>query len=149
MPNLRIVCRLGLACLAAAGCGPAEFAPVSGVVTFEGEPIVGATVTFDPVNGKRASYATTDSSGRFELIVAGIKDQAGAVIGEHRVKVTAIAESSPSHTDDPDLGSLAMVGQQTRIRYLIPPRYDDFNASGLSFSVPPGGSDEADFALKR
>lgn len=73
-----------------AGCGgrPAgypETAPVSGVVTLDGEPLEGASVSFIPAAG-RSSSGQTDSSGRYELYYTGrIK---GAMLGKHRVSIS-------------------------------------------------------------
>lgn len=143
--GLRCLC-LGLITLVLAGCGTPEFAPVSGAVTYNGEPIGGATVTFMPADGKKLSYATTEADGTYRLAIAGERDRFGAAVGENRVKVSAIAESG-GQSNDPDLGSLPQMGAAKKIEYLIPPKYFEYESSGLSFTVPASGSTEADFAL--
>lgn len=76
--------------LSIAGCGgrPSgypETAPVMGVVTLNGTPLEGATVSFSPAAG-RSSSGRTDSSGRYELYYTGrIK---GAMLGKHRVSIS-------------------------------------------------------------
>jgi len=77
-----------------AGCGGSEFplAPVSGTVTFDGEPLKGAEVVFAPmesdgvINVGPASVGITDDNGSYVLKpVRGEGD--GAVVTKHRVSV--------------------------------------------------------------
>ena len=69
------------------GCGgnPANYpdtAPVTGIVTLDGQPLEGATVSFRPVEG-RSSNSKTDAAGKYELRYVGpVK---GAMLGTHRV----------------------------------------------------------------
>ena len=75
--------------LTAAGCSsnPAiypEVADVVGVVTLDGQPLEGATVTFAPEAG-RASSGVTDSAGRYSLHYTG--SIRGAMLGSHRVMI--------------------------------------------------------------
>jgi hypothetical protein len=73
------------------GCsdsGP-PMAPVSGVVTCEGAPVVHALVTFFPegIPDARMAFAQTDEQGRFD----GLRSESpgdGAAVGTHRVTVT-------------------------------------------------------------
>ena len=64
---------LGMAVGCLAGCGGADdgfaYQPVSGVVTVDGEPVAGLTVSFAPqtaaLESGRPSVATTDEEGRY------------------------------------------------------------------------------------
>jgi hypothetical protein len=72
--------------VAVAGCGSSniELAPVQGQVLFNGQPLAGAIVEFQPV-GKSPSVGTTDIDGQFQLQFS--KDRWGAHVGEHVVKI--------------------------------------------------------------
>ena len=82
--------------LAAAGCGGAgdrpELGQVEGTVTLDGNALAGATVTFQPQEGK-ASRGVTDAGGHYELIY--LRDIKGAVIGPHKVTITTASEAAP------------------------------------------------------
>lgn len=69
------------------GCGPrAKYPPlgaVTGVVTYEGKPLPGVAVLFQPVAGNRCSTGTTGPDGRFELTY--VRTIRGAEVGEHEV----------------------------------------------------------------
>jgi hypothetical protein len=129
---------LALALPLAAGCGRGGVVPVSGRVTLNGQPLANVHVSFQPVavgkdlNPGGGSYAITDADGRFTLrLVEG--DTAGAMVGNHRVEIT------PRNSDD-DIdrrGKGAVTG--------VPARYN--RNSELTFDVPAGGTDKADFPL--
>ncbi len=79
------------------GGGPAadqpELAPVTGIVTMDGAPLPKAAVRFQPTSG-RASSATTDSEGRYELVY--LRGEMGAIKGKHVVRIsTADDENDP------------------------------------------------------
>lgn len=72
------------------GCGSAEFGPVSGTVTLDGEPVDGARVitqSTDTSEGSQGSYGITDKQGRYELREIGT-ERAGARVGRHSVRIT-------------------------------------------------------------
>src|SRR5579862_6163114 len=76
----------------AGGCGPPpRLAPVQGRVTYRGQPVVNAAVAFTPgaARGTRGPSAAggTGSDGVFRLRCPPHGD--GAVVGHHRVTVTA------------------------------------------------------------
>jgi len=69
------------------GCGPSDVKPVSGVVTLDGEPLVGAWVVFTPLEGekKTSSRGKTDESGKYELRFTS--DTQGALLGKQMVQI--------------------------------------------------------------
>ncbi|MFH1265855.1 MAG: carboxypeptidase-like regulatory domain-containing protein [Planctomycetota bacterium] len=81
--------------LAAAGCGGAgdrpELGQVVGTVTLDGNALAGATVTFQPKQGK-SSRGLTDAQGHYELIY--LRDIKGAAIGPHKVMITTATEGA-------------------------------------------------------
>lgn len=74
--------------LCATGCGDGrpELVPVSGQVLIDGEPLKFGSIRFVPT-GARSSSAELDEEGRFTLTC--YEDNDGAVIGRHRVSVSA------------------------------------------------------------
>ncbi|NQT37837.1 MAG: carboxypeptidase regulatory-like domain-containing protein [Planctomycetes bacterium] len=131
---------LTLALLVAAGCGGESYplAQVSGTVTLDGKPLPEARVFFEPkrkgenINSGFGSTATTNEQGRFQLTSLG--GDSGAVIGEHYVLIRTIrGEEGPN-------GQVVIVSREK-----LPSRYHD--QSTLIFTVPPDGTEQADFAL--
>lgn len=68
---------------------PINIGRVSGSVLVNGSPGVGISIRFEPVTGDRASFAVTDSRGRYELLMADSRP--GALVGDHRVRLTTSA----------------------------------------------------------
>jgi hypothetical protein len=76
-----------LSCLLIAGCGSnSGLARVKGKVTLNGQPLEGATVTFQPTAADGSpSSGVTDADGRYELMFTF--DTPGAMPGEHVVSI--------------------------------------------------------------
>jgi len=125
----------------ATGCDsrPYGLAPVSGIVTLDGQPIEKARVSFQPQGGSKTnpgpgSYAFCDASGRYELKT--IRDEPGAVPGPHAVRITSPQPKADSASDT-DTGPA--------FQDPIPPRYN--YQTELTFTVPEEGTDSANFEL--
>jgi hypothetical protein len=134
---------VGLALVLAAGCakGP-KYAPVSGKVTLNGKPLAGATVNFQPiapeggVNAAPGSSGKTNEAGEYTLSVA--TGERGAWVGKHRVLVSALSTQAGDSDARPPRGGWPQADK-------VPKKY---NAdTQLTFDVPAGGTDKADFAL--
>ena len=118
------------------GCGGSEFdlAPVSGVVTLNGEPLANARVSFQPrrsgdaVNSGPASYATTDERGHFQL--HAIDGSIGAVVGTHDVTVSTFLANP-----DRSVEQVRIVAKER-----VPRQYQ--RPGSLVFSVPQEGNQE-------
>jgi hypothetical protein len=126
-----------LSFIACAGCGAKdrfEIAPVSGTITLNDRPLGNARIGFEPVAstgslaGGSGSYATTDTQGNFHLSTVAGKE--GAVVGRHRVWIRAIR--------------LDATGKVTS-KESLPREYNDDTT--LTFEVPAGGTQKADFSL--
>ena len=78
---------LALASLLIAGCGSeSDLAKVKGKVTLGGQPLEGATVTFQPTeDGGAPSAGQTDAKGRYTLMFTF--DTPGVQPGEHSVSI--------------------------------------------------------------
>ena len=125
------------------GCsrGPYELASVSGVVTLYGEPLANATVSFSPhgEEGKEivgpGSVGTTDETGHYQLRT--FKDESGAVVGRHTVRISTY-KSKFKDIKNSDAVEVVSIEH-------VPWHYNRFTK--LTFEVPSGGTDEADFVL--
>jgi hypothetical protein len=131
--------------VALVGCGGSDkpkLAPVTGVVTLDGQPIEGAAVMFMPTAGGRPAHGSTDAHGRFELMTFKTGD--GALVGEHRVSVTKMKLSGVTTTDD----GLSGTTDPTAIKqeWLTPEKYASPETSGLTATVKKG-MDELKFDL--
>ena len=128
-----IVVLVAVALVSGCGGGPAS---VSGVVTLDGKPVEGATVTFNPASGDGGglggSYGKTDAEGRYTLRTVAA-DKPGAAVGKHKVTISA-AKADPANPEG-------------AAKDLIPAKYNV--KSDLTFDVPSGGTDKADFALTK
>lgn len=109
-----------IALLMFVGCekGPAV-APVTGHVTQDGEPLVGAMVEFQPDSGA-PSYGYTDENGDYQLMYQ--TDREGALLGHHYVSVTTIGEKTDPRTDTtvnvPELVP-AQYNEETELEYEV------------------------------
>lgn len=121
------------------GCGPSgpETAAVTGLVTYNGQPLPDAAVVFTPPNGRPAS-GVTNGEGRFQLSTFGEND--GALIGKHTVTITANASYVPSMWPDPP--APPPKGPK------IPTKYGSPSESGLDADVKPDGPNDFTFELK-
>lgn len=133
-----------LVLLTAIGCGgkPYQLAQVSGKVTLDGVPLPNASVTFVPMASKEnqnpgpTAQGKTDAGGRFKLDVDPATP--GAVVGKCRIYITTVI-SEPTAADR-DAGGVP------KIKDKVPPRYNI--QTELTFDVPAGGTDQANFELK-
>jgi hypothetical protein len=134
---------LGLVLLLALGCGTGKkIVPVSGTVTLDGKPLVGATVGFQPIapEGKMdagpGSQAKTNNKGEFTLMTA--LGENGAVVGKHRVMISLLNEQVGDSDARPPRGGWPLADK-------VPKRYN--SESKETFDVPAGGTNKADFVL--
>ena len=132
---------LGFALVLGLGCGSGKFAPVSGTVTMNGKPLAGALVIFSPIAKEGSIDAGPGSSGKTndkgEYTLTSDTGRTGALVGEHRVSVSLMNPGTGESDDRRRPGQL--VNQ-------VPVRYN--GKTELTYEVPAGGTDKADFALK-
>jgi hypothetical protein len=128
-----------VALVLAAGCGGGKFAPVSGIIRLNGQPLAGASVSFEPVITDKTTYGPgshgiTDANGQYKLRVS-TPNVDGALIGKHTVRI------SRGETPKGDPGGAHLTKE------LLPARYN--SQTDLSFDVLPEGSTSANFDLKK
>jgi hypothetical protein len=126
--------RVALFVVFLAGCNRSSVAPVSGRITLDGLPLADAIVLFQPIetgdNPGSGSVAKTDADGRYVLRQIQ-PDRLGASVGKHRVHITM----------KPTPGATESRPQKER----WPAIY--ISKTTLDCTVPPGGKDDANFAL--
>jgi hypothetical protein len=136
--------------LALAGCGGGRNMPatakVSGVVTIGGKPVEGVEVRFE--SNDFASYGKTDAQGRYRLVQ-------GATVGQNKVYLSKMSGPAgvtpPEGIDETQLQIMAEASggavSANVPRQTIPAEYSDKQKSKLTFTVPAGGTDSANFDL--
>jgi len=126
---------------AASGCSSEnriETATVSGTVTFNGDPLQIGSLLFVPVTGGPSAEANIGTDGSFEM--GTYDDDDGAVLGEHKVMITAFtAPGGSGLPEDVIDGDGAPVS-------VIPDFYGDLEKSGLKVDVK-SGENTIDFVL--
>lgn len=133
------------------GCGGDKAAnrpktyPVSGRVSYKGEPVGNADVTFVGQDHERSAFGRTDSQGRFKLTTFSPND--GAIPGKYVVVVKKVeetfAEPMPDVTDesyDPDAVNRAAAAPPPK--NLIPMKYGNPKTSDLFVVITEGKNDE-------
>ena len=126
------------------GCKKGEpVVPVSGVATYQGEPLAYCSVFFTPTNVADpnlciTSVGLTDAEGRFKLTTTELNARPGAVVGTHKVAFKFMQWGTEGVNDEeyPDTSDLP----------LLAPEYT--NGSKITFDVPPKGTDAANFNLE-
>jgi Carboxypeptidase regulatory-like domain len=138
---------------AIAGCskGPGDYAHVSGAVTWNGNPVEGAKVTFVSTveeKGQKAEYSTTtDSSGKY--MIAGVGNKPGIPPGMYKVVITKLVLKGGGKFKAPEEGfdtlQLEMSGAGVNE---LPKEYADANSTKLSATLESGKNQNVNFDLK-
>jgi hypothetical protein len=119
-----------IAAVLATGCGSKDFAPVTGTVTLDGQPLPRGMVQFVPINDMPTSTGEIGPDGKFRLKTA---ERDGAYVGKHKVRLDA-REIAKDHT-------------VTAPPSLIPERYMSEATSKLEFEVVAGKTNVIDVKL--
>ncbi len=135
-----------------AGCGSGgNYVPVSGVVTYNGEPLKGVQVMFQPMattgmdTGGVGSFAMTDDNGRYTLEASTPSPTKGALVGKHRVRIAFPPKAGEAPDNESDVVVPAVKGGSKLPAQPIPAKYN--SESKLEFEVPAAGTKDADFKL--
>ena len=130
------------------GCGPSDgvdLGAVTGTVTFDGQPLPNASVSFHPQSG-RGSFGTTDEAGSYKLTY--MKGREGATVGKHKVTITSKVWAEPSRTVDHQTSAKDKRSAGSRGREeLLPAKYRLKEETILSAEIE-SGSNELNFDLK-
>jgi len=112
------------------------------VVTYNGEPVEGATVTFMATSeGGRGAMGTTDASGKYSLLTFVAGD--GAIPGSYKVKIAKKAGGGGFEATEGAGGMLVPPagGPPTvKPKDELPAKYADDSTSGLTAEVKVGNN---------
>jgi len=98
--------------------------------------VEGASITFIADSGNHHAMAVTDAAGKFALRLLGEKD--GAVPGSYKVQVSKTVVSDAGGEE----GEAAV-----NVSYGLPQKYSTAATSGLTSSVPEGGTSDIKIEL--
>jgi len=150
--SLIIFVLLGLSILLlSAGCSKAVRVPglvkCEGIVTWNGEPVEGARVSFIPKEANaRSAFGMTDAGGKFKVTTLDTDD--GIAPGEYVVTVTKRTATRggppPGRGGERDAPP---VREQITETYFVPRVYSNESTSGLSAVVPVKGVKDLKFEL--
>lgn len=153
---------LTAALLASIGCSGPTVVPVTGKVTYKGQPLAKAAVTFIPTGaeGGSASVAVsfTDDEGKFTLQTRlGAGDRMGTVPGTYRVAVSkfvppqGLSEADyQKKLDEEHALHQKGIAPPTPVpprHELIPADYSDTRRSTLTATVKTDGKNEFVFEI--
>jgi len=124
--------------IAAVGCSPPQMGPVSGKVTFQGQPVPMAIICFQP-QGRPMAMGVTDKEGRYRLSTKGHFD--GAFGGRHSVFLVPWQPAGGENQLDP------ASTPPPADRADIPERYRISQTSSLTADVVAGRDNTIDFEL--
>jgi hypothetical protein len=113
--------------------------PVSGTVSFQGEPTPGAVVLFhpsdDPDSFKKRIAGIVDDEGFFEMSTAvGAGMRPGVEPGTYKVSITWARPIDPTDKD-------------SDMTDLLPEKYKDHKTSGFSVEIETGNNELDPFEL--
>lgn len=136
MHNRRVVRCAILATMAfvLAGCGSSgpKYWPISGRVTFQGEPVTKASIRLTNAKAGIDVLAKLDADGKYEIL-------GGKKMGlpEATYQVSIVPDVDISNLKQTKTGVMVAVGPPPPPPRNIPPRYQKPGASGLTLTVKP------------
>jgi len=140
MKNSFPFCLIAITLVALSGCsggaeGVAEHpdcTPVSGIVTFKGAPVEGATVSLHPEAKGYGAFGISDRNGAFVLTTFDKGD--GAVPANYKISVRKLeaAKTTAAGMDSPDYDPNV---SEVPPKDLLPVKYSQFTKSGLTVNV--------------
>lgn len=124
--------------------------PASVTVTYKGQPVSGANVTFQPPSPEqRGAVAVTDNQGRAEMWTFEPGD--GVIPGSYKVVVSKITVASlpdPETTSPDEYRRLEKELESQPPKHELPQKYSTPATSDLTAEVAEGGDNTYTFDLK-
>lgn len=129
------------------GCGQAgpKLYPVSGTVTFGGEPVTGATITLHSDHSPRLVTGRSDAQGRFQL--STFEEGDGAIAGEYIVTVTKYEVATPLATSPTSMDQAATSRTRVKVESSLPAQFSTPTTSPLRCTVSDDKPNEVPLRL--
>ncbi len=129
--------------------GKAPVFPTSGIVIYNGKPMVGGgAISFIPVSPQKGKAAggTITEDGSF--IMSTYEEGDGSVAGEFRVTIYQSTSQEPDTESMPADGEAAGAKSTEPIQIveqndIIPPIYSDASKSPVTVKIDPNGNNES------
>jgi hypothetical protein len=131
--------------LTAIGCGSGtplpETVPVTGVVSYQGNPVEGAQVVLNNTDPKgRPASGMTDVQGRFSLetYVDAANKAKGAMPGMYKGTITKVEQSTMSSEE-----MMKAAGQNKPVgaKQLLPEKYGNLSKTDLNIEIKKGNNE--------
>lgn len=140
--------------MTALGCSDSSgikgLVPVKGTVTYNGEPVEGATVTFAPAaSGGKAAVGKTDSSGAYSLTTKDPGD--GILPGDYMITVSKTEATGGLSLEEAEKWAEENPEKRPPSPTLtehLPEKYKVARNSGLKATVSEGDDNSIDLALE-
>ena len=114
--------------------------PVSGTVTYNGQPVADASLNFRIADGSSFAMARTDASGKYQLMTYEAGD--GAVPGEYKIGITKYENTATTSGPGMDDAEYASPKEEAEggapPKNLLPEKYMNPETSGLTATVTEG-----------
>lgn len=139
---------LVLACILLCGCGSGKV-PVSGRVTYKGQPLADATVMFHGESTHATAHAITDDKGEFML--TSREDDDGVLPGSYKVTVGKYNKVARQPISAEEYAKMAKAEAMKKsfglAESLVPPQYGNPSRTPLRVEVPRGGISTVELQL--
>ena len=135
---------LAVALLASiSGCSDVKIektAPAAGVLKYQGKPLEGYRVTFQPMEKDRqGSTGETDATGAFKM--GSNKPGDGAAVCKHKVGVSFISQVAEGEPGKEVFKTLTP-------KVKVPAKFENPDTSGIEVDIPAGGNSALEIDLK-
>jgi hypothetical protein len=128
--------------VALAGCGGGgATSPVTGVVTLDGKPLVGASIQFVPQGSGRDATGETDKNGGF--VMSTFKPRDGVVPGTYKVVIspaTGTADPTPHGSAEDAMAAASKAPAKKPAGPAFPGQYSRPDQTPLTQEVPVKGT---------
>ncbi|HQU42342.1 MAG: hypothetical protein B7Z73_14555 [Planctomycetia bacterium 21-64-5] len=129
---------------------------VEGVVTLDGQPVAGATLTFVPVQDGvgAAATGTSDATGKYTLTAVGAgpgaKPGAGTLPGEYNVGVLKdeVPDVPGSGEEGYQLPAADQPPSALTVTHVVPQQFNDPKTSGIPKVTVKAGKNDIAIVLK-
>ena len=136
MNKIKFLVLIGVLVCLNFGCSDSKISTgyVEGVITFQGAPLPGATISFAPKDaGGQHALGFSDENGVYKLTTEGGRDEGGALPGEYLVTISKVnVKVSPVLSEEKNTQPVS------KSESAIPVKYNNKASSGLTATVNKG-----------